>query len=113
MLTEQVRLLPVPASGRCTPSLADAPMPELDTPSPEHADIAGDASVSDADLQALLLQARTGDDARLRQLVTSYVTLRRVTADVLAFIQAREGGAAVAGVPLLLRARQLVGTPKR
>jgi hypothetical protein len=39
--------------------------------------------------------------------VNDYVTLRRVTADVVAFIEAREGGAAVAGVPLLLRARQL------
>lgn len=35
--------------------------------------------------------------------------LRRVTADVIAAIEAREGGAAVAKSPLLLRARELSG----
>jgi hypothetical protein len=44
------------------------------------------------------------------RLVTSYVTLRRVMADVIASIEAREGGAAVARTPLLLRARELSGT---
>lgn len=72
-----------------------------------------DVPITDGDLRALLQHARTGEDARLRQLVTSYVTLRRVTADVVAFIEAREGGAAVAGTPLLLRARQLTGTARR
>jgi hypothetical protein len=64
--------------------------------------------VSDADLRALLAQARAADDARLRDLVHAYVALRGVTREALAFLEAREGGAAVAGVPVLLRARALV-----
>ncbi len=71
------------------------------------------APIPDAELRALLLQARASGDERLRRLVTSYVTLRRVTADVIAFIEAREGGAAVGGTPLLLRARRLADAPRR
>lgn len=81
--------------------------------------IAGDeggalpAPIADAELKALLEQARrTGDDA-LRRLVTGYITLRRVTADVIVLIEAREGGAAVAGTPLLRRARALTDPPAR
>ena len=71
-----------------------------------------DAPISDDELHELVLLARAREDVRLRRLLTSYVTLRRVTADVIAFIEAREGGAAVAGTPLLLRARQLAGAPR-
>lgn len=63
--------------------------------------------LSDAELRELLVHARAHDDRRLAQLITSYVTLRRVMADVIALIEAREGGAAVAKTPLLLRAREL------
>lgn len=66
-----------------------------------------DAPISDAELRELLARARAHDDSRLARLITSYVTLRRVTADVIASIEAREGGAAVAKTPLLLRAREL------
>jgi hypothetical protein len=69
--------------------------------------------LTDAELHALAVRARSADDALLRRLVTSYVTLRRVTADVVAFIEAREGGAAVAGTPLLRRARALADAPRR
>jgi hypothetical protein len=69
----------------------------------------GDGPVSDADLRELLARAREHDDPRLVRLITSYVTLRRVTADVIALIEAREGGAAVARTPLLFRARELSG----
>ena len=89
-------------------------------PTPPQSDVAslpvpddGTAPLTDAQLRALLVRAREGDDAVLRQLVTDHVTLRRVTADILAFLEAREGGAAVAGVPLLLRARRLVGVARR
>jgi hypothetical protein len=68
-----------------------------------------DRPLSDADLRELLVRARAEDDRRLAQLITSYITLRRVTADVIASIEAREGGAAVARTPLLLRARELSG----
>jgi hypothetical protein len=74
-----------------------------------------DTPMSDDDLRALLARARTRDDPQLVRLVTGYVTLRRVTADVIAGIEAREGGAAVAKSPLLLRARALStrSTPPR
>jgi hypothetical protein len=72
---------------------------------------ADDAPIADADLRALVAEARARGDVRLQRLVSSYVTLRRVTADVVAFVAAREGGAAVAHTPLLLRARQLTGAP--
>jgi hypothetical protein len=68
---------------------------------------AGGASISDGELRVLLAQGRENADGRLVRLVTSYVTLRRVTADVIAAIEARDGGAAVAKNPLLLRAREL------
>ena len=86
-----------------------APPPEpVDEPEADPA-----MPITDAELHALLLQARERDDTRLRRLVTSYVTLRRVTADVITFLETREGGAAVAGTPLLLRARQLADAPRR
>jgi hypothetical protein len=77
----------------------------IDEP-PMDADV---ASMTDGELRDLLAQGREHADGRLVRLVTSYVTLRRVTADVIAAIEAREGGAAVAKNPLLLRARELSG----
>ena len=68
---------------------------------------AADALLTDLELRELLVRARAHDDRQLGRLVTSYVTLRRVTADVIAAIEEREGGAAVAKSPLLLRAREL------
>jgi len=79
----------------------------------EGASSADDAPLRDAELRELLVRARAQDDHRVAQLITSYVTLRRVMADVIASIEAREGGAAVAKTPLLLRARQLSGTSAR
>lgn len=74
---------------------------------------AAEAPLTDVELRTLLLRAREGDDPLLRRLVTGYLTLRRVTADVIAFVEAREGGAAVAGTPLLRRARALADAPRR
>ena len=65
--------------------------------------------ITDGELRELLARAREHFDRRLIRLVTSYVTLRAVTADVIAAIEARDGGAAVARSPLLLRARGLSG----
>ena len=70
-------------------------------------------AITDSELKALLEQARRTGDERLHRLVTAYVTLRRVTADVIILIEAREGGAAVAGMPLLRRARALADAPRR
>jgi len=79
----------------------------------EGASSADDAPLRDAELRELLVRARAQDDHRVAQLITSYVTLRRVMADVIASIEAREGGAAVAKTPLLLRARELSDTRAR
>jgi hypothetical protein len=68
------------------------------------------APIADGELRALLAQGREQSDGRLVRLVTSYLTLRRVTADVIAGIEARDGGAAVARNPLLRRARELSDT---
>jgi hypothetical protein len=68
---------------------------------------ADDAPLTDGELRELLVRARAQDHPQVVRLVTSYVTLRRVTADVIASIEEREGGAAVAKSPLLLRAREL------
>jgi hypothetical protein len=74
---------------------------------------ASDAPIADAELRELLDRARAHDDPQLARLLTSYVTLRRVTADVIAAIEAKEGGAAVARSPLFLRARELSGALPR
>jgi len=88
------------------------PMSDVPAPPPPP-DESGGTLLSDAELRALATRARTDGDAQLRRLVTDYLTLRRVTADVIAYLEGREGGSAVAGVPLLLRARQLADAPRR
>lgn len=66
-----------------------------------------DVPLTDRELRETLARARAQDQPHVVRLVTSYVTLRRVTADLIAQIEEREGGAAVAKSPLLLRAREL------
>ena len=75
----------------------------------EGASGADDSPLRDVELRALLVRARAQNDQGLVRLILSYVTLRRVMADVIALIEARDGGAAVARTPLLLRARELSG----
>jgi hypothetical protein len=87
---------------------AALPVPAADTP-----DASSTALLTDAELRELGARARSGDDPLVRRLLTSYLTLRRVTADVVAYVEAREGGQAVASHPLLLRARQLADAPRR
>ena len=87
---------------------ASLPVPAADTPDASSAEL-----LTDAELRELGMRTRGGDDPLVRRLLTSYLTLRRVTADVVAFIEAREGGAAVAGEPVLLRARRLADAPRR
>lgn len=70
-------------------------------------DMGGADAISDAELKALMLQARVGPDDPLRRLIVSYLMLRRVTAEVITLVSAREGGASIANTPLLRRAREL------
>jgi hypothetical protein len=67
-------------------------------------------AVTDAELKALRTRARVDGDEPLRRLIVSYLMLRRVTADVITLVSAREGGASVANTPLLRRARELAVT---
>jgi hypothetical protein len=89
--------------------MADAP----DDSALPAANAAAGAPLSDAELREVAARVRASGDPLLRRLLTSYVTLRSVTADVVAFVAAREGGAAVAGTPLLLRARSLTDVAGR
>jgi hypothetical protein len=66
-----------------------------------------DTQISDAELRDLLARAKEGNDASLRRLVSSYVTLRRLSADVIELIETQFGGAIVARAPLLTRVKRL------
>lgn len=94
-------------------ALLAAPSLERSMPSPPRATPASADLPDDATVRALLARARAADDVALRALVYGYVALRHALADVLAFLAAREGGAAVASVPALARARALVASSRR
>jgi hypothetical protein len=67
--------------------------------------------LTDDELRALRARAHeTGDDA-LRRLVSGYITLRRMSAEMLALVEAREGAATVVRTPLFLRLRALTRRP--
>ena len=63
--------------------------------------------LTDADLRELLARAKEGNDEPLHRLVSSYVTLRRLSADVIELIETQFGGATVARAPLLTRVKRL------
>jgi len=62
---------------------------------------------SDAELRRLLAQAKAAGDEPLRRMLAAYVTLRRVTADVITYLETRDGVSQVARIPLLAQARRL------
>jgi hypothetical protein len=71
-----------------------------------------ESPLSDDELRALRDRAReTGDDA-LRRLVMSYLTLRRLAAEMVTFIETREGAATVVRTPLFGRVRELTRRPR-
>jgi hypothetical protein len=65
------------------------------------------SALTDAELRDLLARAKAGNDEPLRRLVASYVTLRRLSADMIELIITQYGGATVAQAPLLVRVREL------
>lgn len=73
-------------------------------PDPQGTDV---DAVTDAELQGLRVRARDDGDDALRRLIISYLMLRRVTAEVITLVSAREGGFSIANTPLLRRAREL------
>jgi hypothetical protein len=64
--------------------------------------------LSDTELRELLARAKAANDEPLRRLISSYITLRKVTGDVVAAIETQFGGSTVANAPLLAHARRLV-----
>ena len=65
------------------------------------------ASLSDAELRALLAQAKATNDERLRALLASYLTLRRLSAEMITLIEAREGAQTVTRSSLFSRLKHL------
>ena len=62
---------------------------------------------SDAELRRLLAQAKAAGDEPLRRILGAYITLRRVTGDVVAYLETRDGAGQVARIPLLAQAKRL------
>ena len=68
-----------------------------------------DASgLSDAELRALLARAKETHDEPLRRLIASYLILRRLAADMITLIEAREGSITVVRTPLFSRIKHIV-----
>jgi hypothetical protein len=67
--------------------------------------------LADAELRALRDRARETGDEELRRLVASYLTLRRLAAEMVALIETREGGATIVRTPLFGRIRDLTRRP--
>ena len=65
------------------------------------------AGMSDAELRTLLAKARAAGDEPLRRLLASYITLRRLAAEMLTLIEAREGAIVVVRTPIFQRLRHL------
>ena len=76
---------------------------------PHDEDFAPDdtTGLSDAELRGLLAQARSTGDEPLRRLLASYITLRRLAADTVELIEAREGGITIMRTPLFARLKRL------
>ena len=67
--------------------------------------------LSDDELRALRDRARDTGDESLRRLVASYLTLRRVAAEMVTLVETREGAATVVRTPLFMRLRDLTRRP--
>ena len=67
--------------------------------------------LADAGLRALRDRARETGDEELRRLVASYLTLRRLAAEVVTLIETREGAATIVRTPIFGRLRDLTRRP--
>ena len=75
---------------------------------PDEALTPDDASaLSDDELRRLLAQARAAGDEPLRRLLASYLTLRRLAAEMVTLIEEREGAATVVRTPIFSRLKEL------
>lgn len=66
-----------------------------------------EAVLTDAELRELAQRVRENADPLLRRLLLGYLTIRRVTADVVDGIATRDGGQVIANSALFRRARFL------
>jgi len=66
-----------------------------------------EAVLTDAELRELAERVRGNADPLLRRLLLGYLTIRRVTADVVDGIATRDGGQVIASSALFRRARIL------
>ena len=65
------------------------------------------AGMSDAELRALLAQAKATDDEPLRRMLASYLVLRKLSAEMIVLIEAREGAQTVTRSSLFSRLKHL------
>ena len=65
------------------------------------------AGLSDADLRALMAQAKLTNDEPLRHLIASYLVLRRLSAEMITLIEAREGAQTVTRSSLFSRLKHV------
>lgn len=70
----------------------------------DDADLAG---LSDAELRELGLRARAAGDEPLRRLVASYISLRTLAAEMVTFIETREGAITVIRTPIFQRLKDV------
>lgn len=65
------------------------------------------AGLSDAELRQLGLRARAANDEPLRRLVASYISLRTLAAEMVTFIETREGAITVIRTPIFQRLKDV------
>jgi hypothetical protein len=65
------------------------------------------SGLSDAELRELLARAKETGDEPLRRLIASYITLRTLAAEMISFIETREGAITIVRTPLFGRIQQL------
>ena len=82
--------------------MSDAADPSGEAFAPDDA-----GALSDEELRRLLAQARATGDEPLRRLLASYITLRRLAAEMLTLIEAREGAVIIVRTPLFSRLKHL------